>query len=245
MYAPANAGAPWLVVLPAAVIVPALAGVAMERVAFRPVRGASLTTTLLTSFAVSIFLQNALLIIFDARPKGVAFPEWVNRNVAVGGIDIQVLQIISTSVTAIALVALLVFLKRSSLGIAMRAAADDFEVTRLMGLRANRVIAAAFAISGALAGLASILWVARRGTVDPSMGLTPVLDAFIAVVIGGLGSLSGAVVGGFVLGAIQVTLESQLSSGSLRYLDAFTLSIVVLVLLVRPQGIFGQQLERA
>ncbi len=245
LYLLAQADMPLGVMLVGAIVVPALAAMLMERIAFRPVRGASLTTTLLTSFAVSIVVQNVLLIAFDARPKAVPFPSWFNENVSLGSIDIQVIQILSTASTAAALLALLLFLRRTSLGVSMRAAADDFEVTRLMGVRANGVIAAAFAISGALAGLASILWVARRGTVDPSMGLTPVVLAFIAVVIGGLGNLGGAVAGGFLLGAIQVALESTLSSDALRYIDAFTLSLVVLVLVVRPRGLFGQDLERA
>jgi len=245
MFFLADRDVPLPFMIAAAIAVPAVVAIGMERIAFRPVRGSSLTTTLLTSFALSIVVQNLLLIWFGPRPKAVPFPSWINENVSIGGVDIQVLQIIATSSTAVALVLLVLFLRKTSLGISMRAAADDFAVTRLMGVRANRVISAAFAISGALAGLAAVLWVARRGTVDPNMGLTPIVYAFIAAVIGGLGSLTGAVVGGFVLGAIRVTLESTLSSDALRYLDAFTLCLVVVVLLLRPRGLFGVELERA
>jgi branched-chain amino acid transport system permease protein len=195
---------------------------------------------------MSIFIQNLLVIQFGARQRVVPFPRWVTDNVSILGLEIQILQIASTVVTALALIALVTFLKKSSLGIAMRAAADDFEVTRLVGIRGNAVIATAFAVSGFLAGLASVLWVARRGTVDPTMGLAPLLEAFIAAVIGGLGSLTGAVVGGFVLGFIRVALESFLPSEPLRFIDAFTISLVVIVLLLRPQGLFGgEQVQRA
>jgi branched-chain amino acid transport system permease protein len=231
--------------LPAAIVVPALAAVVMERVAFRPVRGASVTTTLVTSFAVAIVVQNLILIKFGARPHAIPFPDWVTSNVVVGSYDIQVLQFLSAGVTGVALIALVLFLRRTKIGISMRAAADDFEVTRLMGIRTNRVIAGAFALSGIMAGAVGVLWVARRGTVDPLMGTTPVLKAFIAAVIGGLGSLPGAVVGGYLLGIIEVTLEASLPAYPLRFEDAFAFGFVVLILLARPEGILRRRAESA
>lgn len=246
MFVLSQNGFGWSVMLPAAILVPAFAAILMERVAFRPIRSATLTTTMITSFAVAIVVQHLLVIQFGSRQKVVPFPRWVTQNVSLGAFDIQILQIAATLVTGLALLGLTLFLRRSQLGISMRAAADDFEVTRLLGIRADRVIATAFALSGALAGLASLFWVARRGTVGPMMGLTPLVNAFIAAVIGGLGSLPGAVVGGFVLGFIRVALETLLPSGPLRFIDAFTISLVVLVLLLRPQGLFGAaQVERA
>ena len=110
-----------------------------------------------------------------------------------------------------------------------------------MGLRANSVVATAFAISGLLAGVAGVLWVAQRGSVDPLMGALPVLKAFIAAIIGGLGSLSGAVAGGFLLGFIEVILQAYLPEGLLPYRDAFAILLVIAVLLFRPQGLLARK----
>lgn len=232
---------PWALVIPVALAVPMIAAVLMERVAFRPVRGASMTTTLVTSFALAVVVQMVITIAFGARPKPVAFPEWVKGNVRVGPLDVQTLQLLSLGTTIAALVGLLMFFRRTLAGVSMRAAAEDFSTTRLMGIRANRVIATAFALSGLLAGVAAIFFVARRGAVDPLMGLTPVLKAFIAAVIGGLGSLPGAVVGGFVLGGIEAALQAALPDRSLPFTEAIAFGIVIIVLLWRPEGILRRR----
>ncbi len=150
---------------------------------------------------------------------------------------------ITTATCAGALLILTVFLRRSTTGLGMLAAAQDFQVTRLMGIPANRVIATAFAISGALAGVAAIFVLARRGTVEPTMGFNPVLSAFIASVIGGLGSLTGAVVGGFVLAAIEVGLDATLPNSVLGFRGAFSLAIVIGILYFRPEGLLGRPAE--
>jgi branched-subunit amino acid ABC-type transport system permease component len=113
-------------------------------------------------------------------------------------------------------ISLTIFLKRTTVGLAIRAAAEDFQVTQLMGIRANRVVATAFAISGLLAGFVGFLWIAQRGSVDPHIGLNPTIKAFIAVIFGGVGSLSGAVAGGLILGFIEVSLPSS-SAGSAAF----------------------------
>jgi branched-chain amino acid transport system permease protein len=125
----------------------------------------------------------------------------------------------------------------------MRAAAGDFDVARLMGIRANAVIATAFAISGILAGFAATFWVAQRGSVDPLMGFLPVLKAFIAVIVGGLGSLSGAVAGGFLLAFIEIGLRAFLPDNLIAYRDAVSLALIILILLARPQGLLGRKVE--
>jgi branched-chain amino acid transport system permease protein len=151
--------------------------------------------------------------------------------------------VITTATCLVALAVLTLFLRRTVQGMGMLAASQDFQVTRLMGIPANRVIATAFAISGSLAGVAALFVVARRGTVDPQMGFNPVLKAFIATIIGGLGSLSGAVVGGFVLGAIEVVLDSTLPNGALPFRDAFALLLVIAILYWRPEGLLTRTAE--
>ncbi|MCF6103066.1 MAG: branched-chain amino acid ABC transporter permease [Mesorhizobium sp.] len=226
---------------PAAVLVAvscgALAAVAMERVAFRPMRGASVTSLLLTSFAVSSLLKVVFQNGISARPQPVAMPGWMTGAFSFGDFTIGVGPSISIVVSALALIALELFLRRTVTGTAMRAAAEDFNVVRLMGIPASRIIATAFLLSGLLAGLAAMLWVAQRASVDPLMGFTPVLKAFIAAVVGGLGSLPGAVAGGFLLGIIEVLLQATLPAAVAPYRDAIVLSGVIAVLLVRPQGL--------
>ncbi|QKC98449.1 branched-chain amino acid ABC transporter permease [Mesorhizobium sp. NZP2298] len=230
-------GLPFPVAVLVAVSCGALAAVAMERIAFRPMRGASVTSLLLTSFAVSSLLKVVFQNGISARPQAVAMPGWMTGAFSFGDFTIGVGPSISIVVSALALIALEVFLRRSVTGTAMRAAAEDFDVVRLMGIPASRIIATAFLLSGLLAGLAAMLWVAQRASVDPLMGFTPVLKAFIAAVVGGLGSLPGAVAGGFLLGIIEVLLQATLPGAIAPYRDAIVLSGVIAVLLLRPQGL--------
>jgi branched-chain amino acid transport system permease protein len=239
MWALLEHGVPWPVVIPLTLLAPALAAIAMERIAFRPLRGASLVTLLIASFAVSLLLQTVFQI-FAGTDKGIELPSWVDDVVDVGPYTISVLKIVMTGVTLLTLLLLTLFLKRTLLGIAMRAAAEDFEVTRLMGVRANGVVIAAFFLSGLLAGLASLFYFTQSGSVGPFDGTEPVVKAFIAVVIGGLGSLTGAVVGGFALGITEVVLDASLPAGAQPFGTAFALLVVIAILLLRPQGLVGR-----
>ena len=239
MFFAISAGLPFPVAVLLGILAATLAALAMERIAFRPVRDASMATMLLTSFAVSTILHMVFQNLISARPKAIPVPNWMIGAIDLGGLGIGTIQAISIVATALLLFALSIFLRRSNLGIAMRAAALDFPVTRLMGINANAVIATAFAISGLLAGVAGVLWLAQRGSVDPLMGFLPVLKAFIAVVLGGLGSLSGAVVGGFVLAFIEVALRAFLPEAWLPFRESITLTLVIVLLLARPQGLLG------
>lgn len=226
---------------PAAVVVAvgcgAIAAVAMERVAFRPMRRANVTSLLLTSFAVSSLLKVIFQNGVSARPQAVAMPGWMTGAFSFGDFTIGVGSTISIAVSIVALIMLEIFLRRTVTGVAMRAAAEDFTVVRLMGISANRIVATAFLLSGVFAGLAAMLWVAQRASVDPMMGFVPVLKAFIAAVVGGLGSLPGAVAGGFLLGIIEVLLQATLPGSLAPYRDAIVLSGVIGILLIRPQGL--------
>ncbi len=237
-------GAPLPLVFAAAIVTAMVAAVAMERIAFRPVRGASGATLLLTSFAVSIILQVAFQNVISPRPRGIQLPDELSQQVPILGVGIGLIQLTAIVLVLVSLVLITLFLRRTTLGISMRAAAQDFSVARLMGIRADAVIATAFAISGLLAGVAAFLYVAQRGSVEPMMGLAPVINAFIAAVLGGLGSLSGAVLGGFVLGFIQVMLQAWLPQSALPFKDAVALTIVIVILLWRPQGLLGKVTDR-
>lgn len=222
-----------------------VAAILMERIAFRPLRGASAASMLLSSFAISTILHILFQNLISARPQAIPYPSIFVGTFDLGFAIVGVIQGVSILVTFATLVALSGFLRHSTLGIGMRAAAQDFAAARVMGLNANRLIGTAFGISGLLAGIAAVLWIGQRGSVDPAMGLLPVIKAFIAVVLGGLGSLSGAVLGGILLGVIEVMLRAYLPDGLLPYREAISLSIIIGILLLRPKGLleFGDQVR--
>ena len=228
---------PWLIVAVISVGVAVFTSLLLERVAFRPVRQASATTMLITSFAVSALLQNAAILFVSPRAKAVVTPSFFTENFQVGNLLISKGNLAGLVVSLFLLGLLTLFLRRTLLGIALRAAADDFVMTRLVGIRANQVIATAFAISGFLAGVVALFWIGRLGSVGPFVGSTPVLIAFVAAVVGGMESLTGAVIGGYLLGALTVGLQLVLPQSLLDYRQAFVFAIVLLVLLFRPQGL--------
>lgn len=228
---------PWPVLLAATIGVVVVFALAMERVAFRPVRGANPLTLLITSFAVSFLLQNLAVAIFGARPKGVNISTAMLQPFHIGSIVVPRLNVLIVGVVAFLLVSLSLFLSRTTIGVQMRASAENFRMARILGVRANVVIAVAFAISGVLAATASILLVLQTGTISPTVGVQPVLVAFIATVLGGMGSLRGAVLGGLLFGIVTVALQAYLPLELRYYRDAFAYGAIIVVLLARPQGL--------
>jgi branched-chain amino acid transport system permease protein len=240
----------------------------MERVAYRPIRGAPAVAVLLSSFAVGPILQNGTLLttrLVD-KPQLIAFPspEALSGVVTLGTITIPKVNVASFVVGLLLLGLLTLFVTRTDLGLSMRATAEDVPAARLVGINVNRVVATAFAIGSALAAVAGLLYSVQAGQINPYMGFTPVLKAFIAAVIGGFGSISGAVVGGFVLGFLEVLvtalsgigdlipagsvppdvlafLHQWLPAGLASWRDAIVFVVLIVVLLVRPQGILGRR----
>ena len=215
--------------------------VATERIAMRPLRGADATTLLVSSFAVSVLIQKTLVLFVGARPKGLDFLADLQREIAIGDVSLPLLQIVTIVTCGVLLVGLTLFLRLTRFGLQMRAAAEDFQMARLLGVRADRVIAAAFAISGALAGIVSILFVAQTGLLQPRMGVNLVNLAFVSTVVGGLGSLAGATLGGFLVGAASVLFQTFLPSEIRGFREGFVFAAVILVLLVRPEGLLPQR----
>jgi len=214
-----------------------LTAVLLERIAFRPVRKASAATLLVTSFAAAMILQTLFQNFISQRPLPVALPVALTHTLDFGGFVVGVNQVLAIAIAAATMLALNLFLKRSLLGLSMRAIAQDFGATRLMGVRADAVVSGAFAVSGLLAGIAALLWVSQRASVDPYMGFVPVLKAFIAAIIGGLGSLTGAVVGGLVLGFIEIFLAAYLPDSWQAFREPLGLGLVIAILVARPRGL--------
>jgi branched-chain amino acid transport system permease protein len=232
----ASAWEPVMVIGAVAIVV--LLALAMERVAFRPLRAVDPATMLIASFAVSFFLQKMLFLIVGGRAKGVDILPGLTVSVTVLGARVQLLQLVTIGTVVALLVALVLFLRNTRFGVVMRAAAEDFRMARLLGVRANQIIAAAFAMSGVLAAAVGVLFVAQTGTLTPRMGVPLVIIAFVSTVIGGLGSLTGAVVGGFLVGVASAALEASLPGDWRAFREAFVFGLVILVLLFRPQGLF-------
>jgi branched-chain amino acid transport system permease protein len=228
---------PWLFVAFLAVIVSMLTSLATEVVAFRPVREKSLTAMLITSFAVSTLLQNAALLIISPRARAVTLPQIFQKSVLIAGTDVPWRNILTILTSIVMLALLTLLLKRTVLGIALRAAADNFRMTRMLGVPANTVISSAFAISGIMAGIVSIFWIGRSASVTPTLGAPPLLVAFVATVIGGMRSLTGAVVGGFVYAIIISLLGVFLPPDLLEFREAFMFIFVIIILLFRPEGL--------
>jgi branched-chain amino acid transport system permease protein len=233
------AGAPFGLAVLAALASGVVLALATERIAFRPVRGADLATQLITSLAVATILENLVSSAVAARAQSVSTPTLIAQSSQVGSISVPNLEWVTLGLSLIALVALGLLLYRTRVGLQMRAAAEDFEMARLLGVRANRVIAFSFAVSGLLGAVVGIVLVMQTGEVSPTMGLAPVLVGFVAVVIGGFGRLSGALLGGLVLGALSSLLGAYLPAGLLPFRDAIVFAVPIAILLVRPAGLLG------
>lgn len=232
-----TAGLAWPLVTLIAVAVTVAAALLMDSTVFRRFREAPATTLLIVSFGVSYFLQNGLLLLEGSRAKTVDFGAGLIRSISIGGAHIGLLSLVTIGVTAVLLAGLGLLLRRSVIGRQLRAAAEDFAMARFLGVPANRVIACAFAISGTLAAIAGILLTISTATVTPVFGVEPVILAFVAVVIGGMGSLGGAALGGVLLGVMTVLLHIVLPASLKPYRDAFLFSLVIVMLLARPQGL--------
>ncbi len=228
---------PWLVMALVAVLAAVFASVLTERVAFRPVRDKSLTAMLVTSFAVSTLLQTAAQLFISPRSRVVPLPDLFTTTVEIGGNLVPLRELIAIATSVAMLVLFTLLLNRTVLGIALRAAAENFRMTRMLGVPANLVISTAFAISGFLAGVVALFWLGRTGSVTPGIGLQPLIVAFVATVLGGMSSLVGAVVGGYALGVMTVVINTFVPEGLTDYRQAFIFALVILILIIRPEGL--------
>lgn len=228
----------WLAMVVATVFVVVVAAVAMELVAFRPVRRATPVVLLVSSFAVSYGLEALGWMTVGKGPqKGVAPYPWLTDQFEVSGVLISKLEIITIVATVALLVGMTLLLKRTSLGVQLRASTEDFQMAQLVGVRANWVISAAFAITGFMAGVVALLYVFRTGAVAPNMGQGPLLIAFVGCVIGGIGSMAGAALGGFVLGALINALQATLPTSVNSHTQLFAFLVVIVILVVLPDGL--------
>jgi branched-chain amino acid transport system permease protein len=234
-----NSELSWWVAVPAIFVTSILASIAIEFVAFRWVRGQADFTMLLTSFGVHFVVQALFVMYVGASVQTFPRPPWIDRIWSVGGVNIAYIDMITLGVTAITLVATVLLLQRTMFGIALRAAAEDFDAARLMGVKSDQVIRRAFMLAGALAGIAAIFWLMRTGQARPTTGLNPMLKGVLAAIIGGLGSMQGAVLGGFLLGLSEVLLRSWLPESIVGITDGVVFGLIALFFIFRPGGLIS------
>lgn len=236
---------PWPLLILGTLVATVLLAMLMERVAFRPVRGASAATLLITSFTVSYLLQNIISATLSTTAQPVIMPMFVLELFTIGDVRIQKLGVLTVGITLALVTALALGLKWTFIGLHMRSAAEDFGMAQLLGVRANRVIAVSFAISGFLAGVVSLIFMSQIGAVVPTTGIGITLVAFVGTVVGGMGNLAAATAGGFLLGVMTVILQVILPLHLSPFRDAFVFSLVIAILLFRPQGLLQRHSRRS
>jgi branched-chain amino acid transport system permease protein len=236
--------APFPVVLAIVLVVGAAVGLLIERAAFRPMRGAPQVTGFIASLAVSIIIENLAVLTVSAQPRTFAVPAYLNQLVQVGTLSMRMIDIAIVILAIVLMIALVLFVRFTKIGVAMRATAENYDVARLMGININRMISTAFAIGSALAAVGGLMWGTKYGQISPIMGVLPGLKAFVAAVIGGVGSITGAVLGGYVLGMAEVLFVGLLPPEYSGYRNAFVFGALILVLLLMPNGILGRSTEQ-
>lgn len=236
-------GIPYVLVVVMMILTTTAISLLMGRIAFRPFIDAPPSTLLLTSFGAALASQAIAIWIFGESPRAIPLPNFVTTVWTIGGIRVNALQVLTVGVGAVVVLGLNLLLHRSELGLRIRATAESPGTARLMGVRALRVLPAVFGLSGVIAGVVAFLLIAKTGTVDPYGDLTPTLKAFIVVVLGGIGTVRGAVIGGLLLGLFETMLASYLPGDFLSYQQTLAFLIVIAILLWRPQGIAGRLVE--
>ena len=218
------------------IIVCAGLGVIIEKVAYKPLRKAPSLAVLITAIGISFLLQSLALIIFNANP--IAFKSIINlESVTIGSVTISGITIVTLIVTFVCMILLTLFITKTKAGSAMRAVSEDKAAAQLMGINVNRTISMTFAIGSALAAVAGIMFVCQFQSMKPTLGALPGIKAFVAAVLGGIGSIPGAMIGGMLLGVIESISKAYISS---ELADAIVFAVLVLVLLVKPSGLLGK-----
>ena len=225
------------IAIAAAIIFCTLLGITIERVAYKPLRGSSPLAVLITAIGVSYLLQSLAQIIFGSAPKMVKIFEL--GTVTIGGMKVQVATLLTLACTIIVMAALSVFVKFTKMGRAMVATSEDRDATQLMGINVNMVITVTFAIGSALAAIAGLFYLIKAPSISNTFGSMPGIKAFTAAVIGGIGSIPGAMIGGIVLGIIECF--SYKIPALAAYTDAIEFLILIVILLVKPTGILGKK----
>ncbi|HET9554296.1 MAG TPA: branched-chain amino acid ABC transporter permease [Anaeromyxobacteraceae bacterium] len=231
---------PWWATFVIAILLTAAFGVLLERVAYRPLRDSPRISVMISAIGASFLIENVATVLFGGRPKGVAVPDVLDVKVIMGSVSVMSISLVIPVFTFVILAVLLWVVVKTKTGMAMRAVSTDLDAARLQAIDVNRIIAFTFGTGSLLAGLGGILWSYKYPQLNPLMGVMPGLKCFIAAVIGGIGNIQGAVLGGFLLGFIELMTIAFLPTLT-GYRDAFAFVLLIVVLLVMPSGLLGSK----
>jgi branched-chain amino acid transport system permease protein len=230
---------PWPLAFFFALALTGLIGALLERGAYRPLRRAPRLSLLISAIGASFLLENLALVLIGGRPQPFPTPKALVGALNLGSLYIPWLSLYIPLITLGLLAALFILVYYTRVGIALRALAHDWETTQLLGINVNRLISLTFVLGSVLAGVGGLLWAMKYPQVNPFLGVVPGLKAFIAAVLGGIGNLTGAVVGGLILGILEILLVAFFPAWA-GYRDAFAFGLLIAVLLVRPTGLLGE-----
>ena len=233
---------PWVLAMVVAVIVTASVGILVDRVAYRPLRDAPRISALISAIGVSFFLQNVTIVVFGALPRQVYRPGWLEDPILLGDVRLLPLTLFVPALSLLLMLGLVWIVYKTKTGLGMRAISKDIETSYIMGVPVNRIISITFGIGSALAAASGIMWALRYPQLQPVMGSIPGFKAFIAAVFGGIGSIPGAVIGGLMLGLIEIMAVAFFPDLA-GYRDAFAFVLLIVILLLKPTGLMGEKLE--
>lgn len=229
---------PWWLAFLIATILTGILGIILERTAYAPLRQEARINVLISAIGASFLLENLAILVFGGRPQPFPVPEVLDRSIKVGQVSFNIIQVVIPVVTAVLLLVLHFVVNKTKTGMAMRALATDYEASDLMGININLIISVTFLIGSLLAAVGGILYACRYPQLLPLMGMMPGIKCFIAAVIGGIGNMTGAVVGGMILGMAEIMIVGFLPSLN-DYRDGFAFIILILILIIKPTGLFG------
>ena len=235
----ASASLPLYVSIPIVLVGTVLLGVLIESAAYRPLRSAPRMSVMISAIGVSYLLENLALYITGGLPQVYPDIPWISDSVTILGATTKRVTLITPVLTLFLVVVLVLLIRYTKIGMAMRAVSKDFETSQLMGIKINSVISMNFVIGSFLAAVGSLLYFSSYKSVIPTSGAMPGLKAFVAAVFGGIGSIPGAVVGAFIIGICENLIKS--STELSIFSDAFTFALLILVLCVKPTGLFGEK----
>ena len=219
-------------------------GIGLERAAYRPLRHSPKISIMISAIGASFLIQNLAIVIFGGRPKGFPIPQFFDQVITIGQVSVMSVSLIIPIITATLLVILQIIVHKTKTGMAMRAVSTDLPAARLMGIDVNKIVSFTFGAGSMLAAIGGVMWSLKYPQLNPTMGLMPGLKCFIAAVIGGIGNITGAVLGGLLLGFIEIMIIAALPTLT-GYRDAFAFILLIIVLLVRPSGLLGRhQIEK-
>lgn len=232
------AAMPLYVAAPLVVAATVLLGFVVERVAYKPLRSAPRMSIMISAIGVSYLLQNLMWYVTGGLAKQYPVLPWISAQITIGSASTKMVTVVTPVVTVLLVVALVMLIKHTKIGMAMRAVSRDFETAQLMGIKINSVISTTFVIGSFLAAIGSMLYFSNYTTVTPTIGAMPGLKAFVAAVFGGIGSIPGAVIGAMLIGICENVIKAV---GYTTFSDAFTFALLIVVLVFKPTGLFGEK----